>query len=431
MKRPKILITTNIPSYVEWLGQIFKEGYEIFWEVPQNLQHSFLRNQVDIIIFIPGSSNLNILEDLFKVYEDKPIFLIKQEAKPQEVAYAFRKGVDDFLINPDQNQILELVEKLIERGVKKPTNSIKAVLSSLTNLFKLSNRYAPGPSIALANSSLHFNSVPIGISHQATENWRYEEEDSTNIEVKLMGKLEIFIQGKKMSNLPGKKGQGLLSYLFYHHPRPIAREILMETFWPKVATASSRNSLNVALHGIRKSFEKFLPDSDILIYKNGAYSLNPEWEIKVDVKAFLDHWKKGQSMERSTGIISAISCYEKAASFYTNTLLMDDLYSEWIQPERDNLQETYLAILERLIDYRIDMEEYKLAHHYGEQALRLDTCREHIHRQMMLAHCKSGRRNQAIRQYQRCCEVLKEELNISPAPKTQEMFEKIRSNQLC
>ncbi|MEL6256480.1 MAG: BTAD domain-containing putative transcriptional regulator, partial [Bacteroidota bacterium] len=313
---------------------------------------------------------------------------------------------------------------------KKPVYSLKATLKYLAKYFSLSTEHARRPSMAMTNSSLHFNSMPINISPEKRQDWEYKEENSASVEVKLMGKFEIFIQGKKMTSLPGKKGQGLLSYLFYFHPRPIAREILMETFWPKVATSSSRNSLNVALHGIRKSFEKFSPDSDILIYKNGAYSLNPEWEITVDVKSFINHWKRGQSMETSTGIVSAISCYEKAASFYTNTLLMDDLYSEWIQPERDNLQETYLAILERLIDYRIDMEEYKLAHHYGEQALRIDACREHIHRQIMLAHCKSGRRNQAIRQYQRCCEVLREELNIGPAPRTQEMFEKIRSNQL-
>ena len=146
------------------------------------------------------------------------------------------------------------------------------------------------------------------------------------------------------------------------------------------------------------------------------------------IECFLQYWKKAQAIERSTGTYSAISCYEKAISFYTDALLKNDLYSEWIQPERENLQETYIAVLERLIDYRIEMQEYKIANHYGEQALRLDACREHIHMQMMLAHYKSGRRNQAIRQYQRCCEVLKEELNISPSTKTQELFEKIKNN---
>ena len=247
----------------------------------------------------------------------------------------------------------------------------------------------------------------------------------------MLGKFELKINGTRLHDYAGKKGQALLSYLLYHYPRAIQKEVLMETFWPKVSSSSSRNSLNVALHGLRKAFEKYIPASDFLIYKHGAYSLNTDWNIQIDVKQFLKHWRNAQRVERATGVVSAVACYEKALSFYGGALLKEDLYSDWIQGERDNLQETYLAILERLIDYRIEVEEFEVAHHYGEQALRLDPCREHIHRQMMLAHCMSGRRNQAIRQYQRCCEVLDEELNISPSPKTQQMFQKIRDNKLC
>ena len=54
--------------------------------------------------------------------------------------------------------------------------------------------------------------------------------------------------------------------------------------------------------------------------------------------------------------------------------------------------------------------------------LEKDDCLENVHRKLILCYYRLGRRDKAIRQYYKCSEALRKELNIEPSQSTKELF---------
>ncbi|HET7380215.1 MAG TPA: bacterial transcriptional activator domain-containing protein, partial [Gaiellales bacterium] len=55
-----------------------------------------------------------------------------------------------------------------------------------------------------------------------------------------------------------------------------------------------------------------------------------------------------------------------------------------------------------------------------------DPCREDGHRTAMRCYVRRGERAQALRQYQMCEVILREEFNATPEPATRALFDKVR-----
>jgi len=61
----------------------------------------------------------------------------------------------------------------------------------------------------------------------------------------------------------------------------------------------------------------------------------------------------------------------------------------------------------------------------ANHVLRHDPLREHVHRQLMRCHYAMGNRPAAIRQFQRCVEILDRELDVPPMAETRVLFNRI------
>ena len=115
------------------------------------------------------------------------------------------------------------------------------------------------------------------------------------------------IRDRIVDEWPGKKGKSIFAYLSYHSDKRICRDVLMDVFWPKSMRDSARNSLNVAIHGLRKRFQQFDPEKEYIVFSNESYFINPEIEIWTDVNDFGDLWMNAQRVERSLGLEACCS----------------------------------------------------------------------------------------------------------------------------
>ena len=52
-------------------------------------------------------------------------------------------------------------------------------------------------------------------------------------------------------------------------------------------------------------------------------------------------------------------------------------------------------------------------------------CNEEAHRQLICCYLAQGQRHLALRQFLMCLTALKEELNLSPSPETQALYQRI------
>ena len=260
---------------------------------------------------------------------------------------------------------------------------------------------------------------------------------STNLEfrpaapslvVYLLGTFRATFNEVPIENLQSSKGRTLFKYLLTHHDKPISRDLLMEMLWPNADPDAARNRLNVALHGLRHAF-RLTTETPIVLFEENAYRLNPDLQLWLDVEDFVRHVRVGRNLEESGDIARAVVEYELAAGLYQGDFLEEDVYDDWTILTRERLRGDYLDILDRLSRIHFAQAQYSICGTLCKLILARDNCSEPAHRRLMRCYARQGQPHLALRQYQVSFDALHEELNVTPASATTELYEQIRRGE--
>ncbi len=337
------------------------------------------------------------------------IFVAKSNTSRENIIEIFRHGVQDCLLCPyTPDKLAATIKKyLCRKDVVIPMST------PATKMVRLGQQpFSGNPTVKPMPIP---NPTPLSLDHHSSGK-------KCDLNVRFFGKFMIYLQGKLMQLLPGEKANALLAYLLYANKSPIHREKLISKFWGYNSPHSARNSLNVAMHHIRKHQQKVFPDIKLIHYEHDKYALNPDLTIETDTCQFLAAWKKGRSIELEQGLEHAVPNYQQAVSYYQDDFLNDIHYEEWCNVERNNLKETYLLLLNRLGTHHLQAAEYDVALETYKKMLAKDPCLEDVHRKMILCYYKLGYRDVAIKQYYKCSNILKEELKIEPSGITKQLL---------
>jgi DNA-binding SARP family transcriptional activator len=231
-----------------------------------------------------------------------------------------------------------------------------------------------------------------------------------------------------ITSWPSGRGRALLKYLLTHRDPWPAREVLMDVFWPDSTPEAARNSLNVAVHGLRRAL-RAAADVPVVVLEGGAYRLHPDVRLWVDVEEFERHVGAVRRLEEAGELAGAIAEYELAASVYQGDFLADDPYEEWPVLTRERLRLEYLDILDRLSQLYFGRGSFASCAALCQRIIERDACREDAHRRLMRCYSRQGQPHLALRQYQACVEALQSELGVGPAPATVQLHEVIRRHE--
>ncbi len=247
------------------------------------------------------------------------------------------------------------------------------------------------------------------------------------VAVHMLGAFSMTI-GDLTVKLPASRGLSLLKYLLLHHKQNIPREVLMDIFWPDAEPDTARNNLNVAMHSLRKALRRvvFLP---VIIFEDGAYGLEPNLQVWLDVEEFERCVKAGQRLEARDQLTAAVAEYESAISLYQGDFLEQNPYEEWTVLDRERLRVMYLDTLDRLSQIYFSQERYAACITVCQLILTRDRCREDAHCLLMHCYSRQGQHHLALRQYQTCVEALQAELEVEPAPETTQLYDRIRGRE--
>lgn len=260
-------------------------------------------------------------------------------------------------------------------------------------------------------------------------NVKMEQDSAADIQVQFFGSLQVKIKGKTAPDPAGKKNATVLAYLLLNHDKSVHRDVLMDKFWSDVTPSSARNSLNVAICSIRKTLAQVWPNQEIILYNNENYCINPDLEVVTDIERFIYFWKKGRTIESTQGLADALGAYNKAMHLYRDEFMANIRFDEWCESERDNLQEIYLFILNRLSAYAFEHKNYDACINICTRMLAKDDCLEDIHRKLMRCYHAMGLTDLALKQYFKCEKALEKALNLKPSEPTRELFSKIQNGQ--
>lgn len=251
--------------------------------------------------------------------------------------------------------------------------------------------------------------------------------------VRLFGTLSVESEDRPVNGLEASKVQELLAYLVIHRNHIHMREALATLLWADSSAVQSRKFLRQVLWRLQtalNSSQTGLPASSILEVRSDTVRLLLPPGLWLDVAEFEQSVAaargiSGPELDRATA-----KQLVHAASLYQGDLL-EGWYHDWCLFERERLQNMYLSVLDKLIDYCEVHEAFEEGLGYAALALRLDRSRETTHRRMMRLYYLSGDRTSALHQYQRCVVSLEDDLGVAPAKATVALYRQICADQMA
>ena len=254
------------------------------------------------------------------------------------------------------------------------------------------------------------------------------EPDGHLLTVHLLGQLKVRLDDVAVDDWPSGRGRSLFKYLVTHRDPWPRREVLMDAFWPEAAPAAARNSLNVAVHGLRRAFRD-RAGVQVVVLEDGAYRLGPGLRLWLDVDEFELHVAGGRRLEAAGDLAGAAAEYERAVALYQGDFLADDPYEDWPVMTREHLLLAYLDVLDRLSGLYFGQHQYGACVALCRLLVERDPCREDAHRRLMRCFTRQGQPHLALRQYQACADALDQDLGVDPDPATAALARQIRCHQ--
>jgi DNA-binding SARP family transcriptional activator len=242
-----------------------------------------------------------------------------------------------------------------------------------------------------------------------------------------LGPFEVRRLGVALALCSNRNGQAILRYLVAQSDRSATVDTLMALFWPEDPPEVALRKLQVTVSILRRSLqsEDGLRGGYILC-KQGVYQLNSSLQWHSDVEEFLTLYNAGRKANGN----AAVTYYERACALYTRPFLMEDLYADWSFPRREQLRQMRRDMCSALATHYVETRSYEQASRWGAAIIEENRCDEAAYQQLMRIYALGGRRNDALQVYQRCQQVLLQELGMQPMPETVALYHAIISGEL-
>jgi DNA-binding SARP family transcriptional activator len=246
----------------------------------------------------------------------------------------------------------------------------------------------------------------------------------TTLKIKFFGNICINIPNSDSKVKLTRSSKSLLSYLLLYRNRLHNREVLASVFWGEYNNNRARNCLNTVLWRLRCVLEPTTKGTYLRVLPTGEIGFNNESDYWLDVEAFENQITQALKEPVHAIKFEEASRLENVLKLYRGELL-EGFYDDWVLVERDRLNGMYFSCLEYLMQFHDYHKSYENAIQYGIQILNKDPLREEIHRELMNLYMKNKNRIQAIRQYECCRKLLKEELGVEPMDETKYLYRKV------
>lgn len=243
------------------------------------------------------------------------------------------------------------------------------------------------------------------------------------LQVNNLGVFHIRRAGTTLPPCHRRKVIDLFRYLLTRTHHHASKDEIIDVLWPDAEPAVATHRLHVAITTLRRYLDA--PADTVMIHEAGQYRISESADLIDDSAVFEQlccrgnqHWKNGDTAQ-------AQRIYAQALGYYHGDYYVDSDCATWALIERERLIVHYLTILDHLGHLRMQEQRFLDAVECYQRVLERDMYREDIHVRVMQCYWHLGRRADAIRQYQRCVEVLKGDLGLEPLDETQKFYQHV------
>ncbi|HTS53685.1 MAG TPA: BTAD domain-containing putative transcriptional regulator [Burkholderiales bacterium] len=225
-----------------------------------------------------------------------------------------------------------------------------------------------------------------------------------------------FVSGVK----PQRRPLDLLKALLVANEYWVGAAELADKLWPDSDGDTARNSLQVAVHRLRR----LLGRDEAVIVQDRKVCLH-------HTLCSVDLW----TFEREAGHLSR--AYGDEPSFaemaietlrlYRGPLFAHEAEQAWMLLPRERLRRVWLGLVRRLGDHYETRGEWSSASELYERAVDLDPLAEEVYRRLMRCQQRAGESAEAMHTYRCCRQQLVSALGVAPSAETERLYHALRS----
>lgn len=221
------------------------------------------------------------------------------------------------------------------------------------------------------------------------------------ISITLLGRFGVSVDSRPIPVADWRRDRAaaLVKFLAITPTHRLHREQLMEAFWPELDAEAAGANLRKAVHFARRT----LGAPELIALGNDVVSLAPGAELSIDAEQF-EAATKAALKSRDPAE------FERAADLYGGQLLPDDIYVDWLDGPRYQLQQRYAELLR--------------AGGLWQRLIAHDPTDEQAQCALMQRALDAGNRVEAIRQFNQLRDNLHAELGVGPSAAAIALYEK-------
>ncbi len=254
------------------------------------------------------------------------------------------------------------------------------------------------------------------------------------LRIQTLGGFQVWL-GERLITPKGwrrEKSRQLFQLLLSYRNAPLDREQIFEYLWPGSDPESAQRNFKVTLNTLYQVLE---PDrqpgseSAYVLREGSIYGLRPG----------ADTWLDAAEFEYASTLAAnllpeqpdrAAQELERAVDCYLGEYLPDARYDTWAAAERERLAVLFLRAADTLCELYFNNRRFEEVVSLGQKILLNDNCWERAYRYLMLAYDRLGDHGQVGRVYRRCTQVLHDELDVNPAPETEQLYRSLTQEAL-
>ncbi len=239
------------------------------------------------------------------------------------------------------------------------------------------------------------------------------------LRIQLCGPTIIERDGDRLDGqLPGRQGRLLFAYLVLNRHRPTTRGELVQAVWPQRLPSAAEAGLNALVSKLRK------------VLGPGALEGRSNLRLRLADGSRVDVEAAVEAVHRAESQI-ALGEWKRAwgpslvALFTSERELLPGEDTPWVDDQRRQLAEVRIRSLEAYAAATcgIGGTELPAAVRAGRQLVRVVPLRESGYQVLMRALALQGNVAEALRVYTDLCEILRDQLGVSPCTASQAVYD--------
>jgi LuxR family transcriptional regulator, maltose regulon positive regulatory protein len=253
------------------------------------------------------------------------------------------------------------------------------------------------------------------------------ERPTYDLAINMLGPAEIYRDPTDSLNDAWRltKALHILCYIASRRNRRAPKDMLVDLFWEDAEPETVAKNFHPTISHLRKALNTGqVVKKDFVLYREGAYLLNPQYQYQIDTEEFERLLADAREARRSNDREGAAQLLTEAIRLYRGEFL-EEFYYNWIEELQSYYRDLYLEALKELIAYHSERGDHEQVIRYGQIILQRDAYQEDVHCQVMEAHVKSGNRAAAIEQFDGLRRMLRRELGVEPLPATIAKYESL------